>query len=114
MKTRIINLKDITPVFGMGESIAFTLKAQFEKRTEIKDYDPIVMFVKRSGDVPEYWFDRAHVAETLAPMSLWEIKDDERENWTNWLRSNLSLSQRESMLTEYADAIEALEKPETP
>lgn len=37
------------------------------------------MFVKRSGEAPEYWFDRAHVAETLAPMSLWEIKDDERD-----------------------------------
>jgi hypothetical protein len=54
-------------------------KDKFERRFEIKDYDPVVMFVKRSGEAPEYWFDRAHVAETLAPMSLWEIKDDERK-----------------------------------
>ena len=108
-----ILLDEITPAFGMGEYIAFTLKDQFEKRSEIKDYDPVVMFVKRSGEVPEYWFDRAHVAETLAPMSLWEIKDDERENWINWLKSNFKRSQRVSMLKEYTDAIEALERPET-
>ena len=106
MKTRIINLKDITPIFGMGESIAFTLKNQFEKRTEIKDYDPIVMFVKCSGEIPEYWFDYAHVAETLAPMSLWEINDAERSNWTNWLKRHFGRDQLEKMLLEYANAIE--------
>ena len=111
--SHIILIDDITPAFGMGNYIAFTLKDKFEKRSEIKDYDPIVMFVKRYGDALEYWFDRAHVAETLAPMSLWEIKDDERENWTNWLRCHFSDSQLESLLSDFADAIEGLENPKT-
>ena len=112
-KSNKMLLDNITPAFGMADYIAFTLKDQFEKRSEIKDYDPIVMFVKYSGEVPEHWFDRAHVAETLAPMSLWEIKDDEREKWVNWLGSHFGRNQLENLLTEYADAIEGLENPET-
>lgn len=106
-------LNDITPAFGMGDHIAFTLKGSFEKRSEIKDYDPIVLFVNKSDEGLNYWFDRAHVAETLAPMSLWEIKDEEREKWTNWLGCHFGRSQLKSLLIEYADAIEFLEKPET-
>ena len=108
-----ILLDEIIPAFGMGNYIAFTLKDKFEKRAEIKDYDPVVMFIKRTGCVPEYWFDRAHVAETLAPMSLWEIKDDEREKWTHWLSRNFKCSQLENLLTEYADAIAIIENSET-
>lgn len=106
-------LEDITAAFGMGDHIAFTLKGPFERRSEIKDYDPVVIFVKRSINDPAYWFDRAHVAETLAPMSLWEIKDDEREKWTDWLGCRFGTNRLKTLLTEYADAIDAMEKPET-
>lgn len=111
VKNQRITLREITPAFGMGEYIAFTLKDIFERRAEIKDYDPIVMFVKRNGDVLEYWFDRAHVAETLAPMSLWEIKDEERKEWFDWLNQNSRHTQLEKMLAEYAEAIASIEKP---
>lgn len=89
MEKRIITIKDITPAFGMADYIAFTLKKDFVNRHDIPNYDPIVMFVKRLGNVHDYWFDRAHVAETLSPMSLWEIPDNEREELLNWLEETI-------------------------
>ena len=62
--------------------------------------------MNKSDEGLNYWFDRAHVAETLAPMSLWEIKDEEREKWTNWLGCHFGRSQLKGLLIEYADAIE--------
>ncbi len=65
MEKRIITLKDITPAFGMADYVVFTLKEDFNNRNNIRDYDPIVIYVKRMGDKPDYWFDRAHLAEAL-------------------------------------------------
>ena len=57
METGIITFKDITPAYGMNDYIAFTLKEDFDNSHNIPDYDPIVMFVKRQGDEPDYWYD---------------------------------------------------------
>ena len=109
-----ILLEEITPAFGMGNYIAFTLREEFERRSEIQDYDPVLLFINRTGNDLDYWFDRAHVAETLAPLSLWEIKDDERENWTNWLHRNFKRSHLENMLIQYTEAIANKEHNDTP
>lgn len=106
MDTRIITLKDITPAFGMADYVAFTLKEGYDNRHNIPNYDPIVMYLKCQGDGPDYWFDRAHVAETLSPMSLWEIKDEERAELLKWLEEEHSPRQLDILLSNYVEALD--------
>ena len=105
-ESNLITLNDIIPVFGMGDYVAFTLKKDFERRTEIKDYDPVVMYVKRTDEEPDYWFDRAHVAETLAPMSIWEIPEESRKECKDWLDDTFSLRQLLQLLTDYSKVLD--------
>lgn len=102
METKIITLKDITPAFGMADYVAFTLKEGYDNRHNIPNYDPIVMYLKCQGDGPDYWFDRAHIAETLAPMSLWEIQDEEREKHLKWLEETIFEHRLGEMLLAYS------------
>ena len=105
MENRIITLKDITPAFGIADYVAFTLKEEFEKRNNQEDYDPIVMYVKKTEEQPDYWFDRAHIAATLAPMSLWDIEEKDRDLYMSWLEGTFSLRQLDSLFTDYMNAL---------
>ncbi len=105
-ESSLITLDDITPAFEMGDYVAFTLKKDFDRRTEIKDYDPVVMYVKRTDEEPDYWFDRAHVAETLAPMSIWEIPEESRKECKDWLDDTFSLRQLLQLLTDYSKVLD--------
>ncbi len=105
METRIITLKDITPAFGMAEYVAYTIKDEFESKNGHEAYDPIVMYVKKTEEQLDYWFDYAHVAATLAPMSIWDIGEKDRELYMTWLEETFSLDQLDTLLSLYARAI---------
>lgn len=86
---RTVTPEDLIPIFGMAEYVAFALKDDYEQNKDKQDYDPLVMYVNLNSDTPDFWFDRAHVAGTLAPMSLWDISDDERTRIMGSFRNKL-------------------------
>jgi hypothetical protein len=93
-----ITLDDIIPVFGMADHVAFALKDDYERNHGKEDYDPVVMYVKLHGKEPVYWFDRAHVGETLAPMSLWDITEKERNEYLAFLENRFPQEALKTML----------------
>lgn len=115
MDNRIITLKDITPAFGMADYVGYVLKEEFDRRPFIEDYDPIVLYIRTKGETMDYFFDRAHVAATLSPMSIWDIPEDSRDECKKWLDDTLSLRQLLQMLTDYANVLDHVEEnPESP
>ncbi len=106
MEKRIITLEDIIPVYGMADYVAFTIKEEYESKNGHEGYDPIVMYVKKTEEQPNYWFDYAHVAATLAPMSLWDITEQDREFYMTWLKEALSTQQLDILLSTYAKALD--------
>ena len=115
MDNRIITLKDITPAFGMADYVGYVLKEEFDRRPFIEDYDPIVLYIRTKGETMDYFFDRAHVAATLSPMSIWDIPEDSRDECKKWLDDTLSLRQLLQMLTDYAEVLDFVEEnPDCP
>ena len=110
MENRIITLKDITPAFGMADYVGYVLKEEFDRRPFIEDYDPIVMYIRTKGETMDYFFDLAHVAATLSPMSIWDIPEDSRKECKEWLDDTLSLRQLLQMLTDYAAVLDFVEE----
>lgn len=87
---RTVTPEDLIPIFGMAEYVAFALKDDYEQNKDKQDYDPLVMYVNLSSDTPDFWFDRAHVAGTLAPMSLWDINSEAQVEYVAKLGKYLS------------------------
>ncbi len=87
---RTVTPEDLVPIFGMAEYVAFALKDDYEQNKNKKDYDPLVMYVNLNSDTPDFWFDHAHVAGTLAPMSLWDIEPESQTEYVTQLGKYLS------------------------
>ena len=87
---RTVTPEDLIPLFGMAEYVAFALKDDYEHNKDKNDYDPLVMYVNLNSDNFDFWFDRAHVAGTLAPMSLWDIDPEVQSKYVTKLSEILS------------------------
>lgn len=98
---KVITPDNIIPLYGMAEHVAFARKDEYEKDGEKSDYDPIVMYVEKNGAEPDFWFARAHVAETLSPMSLWEINPEMREEILADIMQRIPEDALKEMLRQY-------------